>query len=337
LLEAARIHRLTGLLARAVAEGSVVVTQEERHLVFDAAAQGARQSVVIEAQLAGAMERFAVRGLTPVVLKGCVVAHLDHVASADREFVDADLLVPGAQLAAVIEALGESGYRRNLPERRPGFDARFGKDITMQRGDDVEFDLHIRPAFGAFGQRVPLEYLFEHLEPIAVAGVPMLALDAPGRLVHACYNAVLADVNPKIVASRDVALMIVSGRVSLEELRARARIWGGEAVVVGAIRRVWRELGLPVEGAIPTWAVPCRPSRRERLLLRTYPSQGGAFAVCLFAGVAGVRGSRDKVRYLHAFVRPSREYRRARREAHRVSEYREGLHQAASWLRRRRG
>lgn len=335
LVEAARVHRLTGVLARAVAEGAVPVTVEQRRLIGDLAAAGARRSVGIEAALAATMERLSTRGLTPVVLKGAAVAHLDHRDPADREFLDVDLLVRAEEVPAVLAALGEHGYTRNLPERRPGFDARFGKDITVQRGSDLEFDLHVRPAFGAFGQRVPPELLFEFVEPFSLAGVPMSALDAPGRLVHACYNAVLADPRPKPQSLRDVAVMVTSGRVPVEELRARARRWGGEAVVAAAVARAWREFDLPVDTAVPAWATSFRPRRSDRLLLRTYPSQGGTFAACLLGGTAGVPGLRAKAAYVAGFARPSREYREERRRLARVNEYREGARQVFAAVTRR--
>jgi len=337
LLVAAQRHRLVALLARVVAGGAVDATAAERLEVFDVAARVARQCVAIEAHLASMVERLNSRGVRPVVLKGCAVAHLDYAEPADREFIDADILVRAEDLGAVLDDLEPLVYRRNLPERRRGFDARFGKVITLQHEWRPELDLHVRPAFGVFGQRVVPHDLFAHCEVFYLAGVEASALDAPGRLVHACYNAVLADATPRVVALRDVALMVRAGRVGLDELRDRSREWGGEVVVATAIALVWRTLGLDIDDDISRWAARYRPRWADRLLLRTYPSIGGAFSLCLLAGALGVDGPVDKARYLRAFLRPAREYRMARRSAGRVGEYREGVRQVMRMIRPQRG
>ena len=81
-------------------------------------------------------------GIESRVLKGVALAHTAYDDPADRVFADVDLLVPGDELTRAATVLTAAlGAERPVPEIRPGFDDRFGKE-AMLKVDGLELDLH---------------------------------------------------------------------------------------------------------------------------------------------------------------------------------------------------
>lgn len=328
--------RLGGLLADAVSTGGFPVTPTQHEAVAALHESEMRKALHLEATLLQVVALLREEGIETRVLKGLAVAHLDFADPSLRCFGDVDLLVRSSDIDRAVASLRRVG-ERDLPERHHGFDRRFGKDATVTvtvDGELSQVDVHRTLALGPFGLAVRLEDLWGRFEALTVGGVVLRALAAEERFLHACYNALLGDALPRLVALRDVAQIASCRALDLGRITATARRWAGEAVVADAVRLARRTLGLHGDDRLASWAAGVRPTRATRLALRAYSSNGGSNTVTLLSGVLGLRHVGDKLAYLRALMFPRPEYVRARRAAGRASEWRTGLRELHAGRRR---
>src|SRR5205823_390216 len=128
----------------------------------------------------------------------------------------------------------ELGAKRSVPELRPGFDRRFGKE-AMLRCRGLELDLHRTFVEGALGITLARDSLFFDPQPIELGGISLQCLGPAAALLHACYAATVGDWPPRLIALRDVAQLVIAGVVparEIVELAARSR---ARAVVARAV------------------------------------------------------------------------------------------------------
>ena len=218
LVAAVREERLTGLLDRAVADGALAATPAQAEEAEERAAGFLRGTLRLERALVDVAACLGHGGVPFLVLKGPAVARLDEPDAALRHYVDLDLLVAGADLDSAVSSLAALGYRRDLPERRAGFDRRFAKEISLASPRAPEVDVHRTLVLGAFGLRLDLGAFWASPAPFSVGGAALAALDAEGRFAHACLNAVLGDEHPRLLALRDVARISTAHRLRPERL-----------------------------------------------------------------------------------------------------------------------
>ena len=126
-------ERIEGLLGAAVAAGALVVTDEQLHDVRSVAQRRAALALGLERELLLTHEALEKAGIAHRVLKGHAWAHTVYPDPSWRAFGDVDLLVGTDDWDRAVEVLESTGVRRTLPEVRPGFDRRFGKDATCSR------------------------------------------------------------------------------------------------------------------------------------------------------------------------------------------------------------
>ncbi|MGI8686878.1 MAG: nucleotidyltransferase family protein [Acidimicrobiales bacterium] len=335
LLAAARRERMSGLLDRAVADGLLAATPAQAEDAEAAAAHFLRGTLRLERSLlevAGCLGR---AGIAFVVLKGPAVARLDEADPALRHYVDLDLLVRDHALDDALATLASVGYVRDLPERRTGFDRRFAKEVPLAHPMRPELDLHRTLALGSFGLRLHMATLWASTTPFQLGGTTLDALDAEGRFVHACMNAMLGDDRPRLVALRDVVRISTAHRLRPERLGAIVPPGGGAAVVAAAVAACTLLSGARVGEAAASFAEATVPSQWERLALRAYRAQGGSNTLELLSGALGVRGT-DRARYLRALLAPDAAYVEARKRAGRPPEWGTGLREVARRHRTRR-
>lgn len=335
LLGRAGRQRLIGLLAACVADGTLAVTDAQHDEVAHEHATVMERILDIESAALDAIGTLGDAGVHVRVLKGLAVSHLDLPDPSQREFGDADLLVEPGAFGRAIEVLTAAGLPRDLPERRAGFDRRFGKEATLYGPRGIEIDLHRTLALGAFGLALDPATLWDDGEQFLIGGHPLLALTPEARLLHACYSAMLGDPVPRVVALRDIAGL--AGRPGLAagmviRLAERGR---GAIVVARALRLAGDTLGLGPGWPEWDWA-PTRPEPRwERVALAAYESHGGTNTTTLLSGLLAIKGAGPKLSYGRALVFPDRAYRRARRRAGRPSEWGRGLRELARLSSRR--
>jgi hypothetical protein len=306
-------ERIEGLLAAAVSSGALAVDAGQLASVKQMARGRAKVDVAIEREAIRASAALADAGVEHRLVKGPAVAHRFYPDPSWRGFGDVDIFVDGSAWYRAVSVLEAIGARRPVPELRPGFDSRFGKEATLVADSGVELDLHRTLVVGPYGLWIDARRLLARRpDTMKVGGVVLPVLDASAAFVHACYNAVLADDPPRMIALRDVAQIALSGRFEAEEAVRLASEWRGQAVVAKAVELVQCRLGIdlsatPVGAAIPRRATPLS----DRALMWTYRGAGRGYTSQL-AGALALRGLADKVAYLSALARPQPSYLRSR-------------------------
>ena len=168
-------------------------------------------------------------GIRHRLLKGASLAHSIARDPNERSFRDVDVLVPGADVDATVALLEKAGAKRLQPSLRPGFDARFGKSVTL-RHSDVEIDVHRLLAAGPFGVWMQPDDLFVLLDHVSLGGVDVPTLDRTDHLIHACYHVALGQASPVLANLRDVALL-AEDSVDWDRFDQTVDRWRGKAVI----------------------------------------------------------------------------------------------------------
>jgi len=304
---------LTGLLLRALDEGRIVPEDgalEGGHLgeAADVHLEAMAATLRLERMLVETGTLLETDGIETRVLKGPAVAYLDHPEPSLRSFRDIDLLVRADDYDRVVELLEREQFVRAFPEPRPGFDRRFGRGVSLAGPGGWSIDLHRTLAFGPFGIRIDVADLWARSERFTVGGHTFAALGREERFLHACYHAALGDSRPRLVPIRDVAQLLVRGRLDLDHVRALAQHWSGEPVVALAVAEAWKALGVAVRHPLADWAWSYRPSRRAAAIRSLYRREGSGYALISIAAVGALPSVRDRAAYLYALAVPDREY-----------------------------
>jgi hypothetical protein len=99
------------------------------------------------------------------------LANTVYADPALRVFADVDLLVPSADFGHAARILESAlGADRALPEIRPGFDARFGREAMLRSDNGLALDIHRTFVDGGFGLTVDLDDLFVSLRSFPLGG-----------------------------------------------------------------------------------------------------------------------------------------------------------------------
>jgi hypothetical protein len=305
-------QRIEGLLGAAVAAGAWAVTPSQLDDVRDAVRARANVDLCLEREHVDTVRTLENAGFSSRVLKGQAWAHSFYPDPGWRGFGDVDLLVRSDDWYQVIEVLQGRGARRIVPELRPGFDRRFGKEATLVTRNGWQIDLHRTLVVGPFGLWVDEGDLFARPGSVTIGGVTMATLNQEASFMHACYNAALADDPPRLIAVRDVCQVALAGHPDPSVVEEMARRWRAGAVISRALgltsdllgQELWR---LPVAASFATR----RGTAVERALMATYRGPGSGYTSQL-ATVAAVAGARERLAYLRALVRPDRAYLDAR-------------------------
>jgi hypothetical protein len=312
LLLTVRQQRIEGLLGAAVAAGTWPVTSGQYKDVREAARARAKVDLCLEQEHLETVRALEDAGFSCLVLKGEAWAHSFYPDPGWRGFGDVDLLVQGDDWYRVIEVLQARGARRIVPELRPGFDRRFGKEATLLAPSGWEIDLHRTLVVGPFGLWIDEGDLFARSSSVSIGGVTVSTLNQEATFLHACYNAALADDPPRLIAVRDVCQVASAGHPEPSVVEEMARRWRATAVIARALTLASDLLGqdlshLPVAASFVTR----RGGAVERALVATYRGPARGYTSQL-AAVAGVVGARERLAYLRALAQPERSYLVAR-------------------------
>jgi hypothetical protein len=288
------------------------VTGGQLEDVREAARARARVDLCLENLLLVTVRSLDAAGVACRVLKGQAWAHSVYPNPTWRGFGDVDLLVHGEDWYRAIDVLRGTGARRSLPELRPGFDQRFGKDATLVVGSGWEIDLHRTLVVGPFGLWIDQRDLFAEASSFTIGGVSVDTLSDEASFLHACYNAALGDDPPRLIAVRDVCQVALTTGANPSLVEEMARRWRAPAVIARALELAADRLGQEL------WSVPiaapfasARGTLFERALVATYRGPGRGYTSQL-ATVVAVRGAGDRLGYLRALARPQRAYLTAR-------------------------
>lgn len=313
LLARAREQRLAGLLLSALDDGSLPSTEDQREAAATLHVEQMRTVLHLEAELLDAIDALRQVGVDVRVIKGSAVAHLDYPDPALRAFVDVDLLVRGSQFDLAVAALLRAGHTRRFPQPRPGFDARFSKGASFKTPRGAEIDLHRTFVMGPFGLDVVLDDLWKDSPEIfTVADVELPALSRECRLMHACYHAALGDVVARLVPQRDVAQLLLSGRLDRDRVRFLLERWRAQPVVALAVRTTWATLALADIVALSAWAHRYIPSPKAAQELALYHDPQARYAEKSLAAVRAIPSWRDRVAFVRALAFPDADYLQGR-------------------------
>lgn len=300
----AEATQLLGPLALAVQAGDLVLLPDARALLAERQEASLWWSLAVEHRLLHVRSIFAAAGgIDHLVIKGPAVAHLDEGDPSLRSFADLDLLVRAHDLDRAVAALEASGATRPWAERRPGFDHRFAKSVTLTGPDAIELDLHRSLCDGAHGFRIPLDRLFAERGQTRIGDQEVDTLGLVQRVLHAAYHAILGSPTPKLMSLRDLAGYLTRADVSMEAVLAEARRWRGEAVLATAVGETLDALSFDA----PAWLAWQRSrvvDPREQAVIERHRREGST------PGRAKLDGLReltrlDAGRYLFALAVPS--------------------------------
>jgi Uncharacterised nucleotidyltransferase len=311
LLGSSEQQRVLGLLGASVGNGAFPVTDAQRAQLEERWQGWLAHAVRVERLLTRISDALAARDIQPIVLKGVALAHTTYPDPAWRVFGDVDLLIESSRFSyaanAVVEGLDGT---RALPELRPGFDDRFGREILVRVGS-IEVDIHRTFVDGALGLTITLPDMFADPTRFGLDGRTFTALAPEVRLLHAAYAAVLSDWPPRLVASRDLAQSVLHVNPDPNRVIELAHRWRAEAVLTAALRLAWGSLRITERHALIEWADRYRTSMLDRALLASYRGRARGYT-SQAATLLVLPGYRDRWAYTRALAKPSAEYRAAR-------------------------
>ncbi|MCU1496995.1 MAG: hypothetical protein JWM47_948 [Acidimicrobiales bacterium] len=310
LVERAVEQRLIGVLAVAADAGVIGLHPKAAEAAHDRHRAALLWCLNLEARLLRVVELLDGAQIHPLVLKGPALAHLDEADPSLRTFADIDLLVRATDLDRAVEVLAGFGAGRGPAERRPGFDHRFAKSVTLRFADGVELDLHRSLSDGVHGFRVPLARLFESPGRLPLAGRTLACLSGVHRTLHTAYHLVLGSPAPRLMSLRDLANHLIQ-RPDPDEVVAEARAWGGEVVLATAVSRAVESLAIDVP-RWERWAGSVRPTRREAAIIERQRVEGSGIGRGKIDALRELRSPRDRVAYGWALMAPTAAHLRSR-------------------------
>jgi hypothetical protein len=252
----------------------------------------------------------AAGGVPHLVVKGPAAAHLDELDPSLRAFGDLDLLVPATHLTRAVEVLVANGGSRSYDERRPGFDRRFVKSVTVGYADDVQVDVHRTLCDGTHGFRIPVDRLFDQATTFPLGGE---AVPAPGlthRALHAAYHGVVGSAAPQLRTVRDLAHHLVDPGLGPEVLAAEAERWRGTAVLAQAVRETFGTLQFDAP-AWRSWLDTVTVDPAEAAIVATQRVESGSFGRAQLTALREA-GWRDRAAYLAGVAFPTSAHLRSR-------------------------
>ncbi|MGH8893336.1 MAG: nucleotidyltransferase family protein [Actinomycetes bacterium] len=304
-------QRITGFVHAAICSGALPVTTSQREQAQNLHIRALGSALMLERLLLEVVDSLEQAGVPARVLKGSAVAHLDYPDTSLRTFGDIDVLVPSEGFDTAVAALVAAGHRRRFPQPRPGFDRRYSKGTSFRSADGFEIDLHRTFTMGPFGLRLSLSRLWERHAEFELAGRTLRALAAEERFLHACYHAVLGDVQPRLVPLRDTAQILLTRTLDTDRIWQLMSESGGEAVVARAVRLAWSEFELADVVKLSAWADAYRDSPRASADFAVYGGES-TYAAKSAAALRALPSLADKAQFLRALIAPDRDYVTAR-------------------------
>jgi hypothetical protein len=315
LVDFLREQRLIGLFAAAVADGAAAVTPEQRRDLDRTLEEVTAGTLSVEQLALQTVAALRGAGIDHRVLKGPAVAHLDYPKPERRPYVVVNLLVPTSQYDGAVTALLAQGFRRTIPEPRPGFDRRFGKGTSLRAPDGGDVDLHRTIVTGPFAMLADPDSLFASSTVLHLHGEQVLALGPEERLLHACFDARVGDDPPLFLRLRDIVQLVLSHPLDIERIETMSDIWKSQSVVAEAVRHAWRTLGVTDIVPLSAWAAGYRSTRTDRRRLAAYRRVRGRTLVSV-PTVRDIRPRRAVLPYLRAVLVPDRRYLEGRYRGH---------------------
>ncbi len=264
--------------------------------------------IELEVRLLEVSEWFdAAGGIEVRVIKGPAIASLDALNPSLRTFADIDMLILASDIDRAVAILERHGATRPWVQRRPGWDRRFAKTVTMTFGDGIEFDLHRMLADGVHGHRIPVKRLFDSPEVFDIGGVAFKAMSPVHRMLHSAYHLLLGSTEPPLMNLRDLAIYLGDDRIDPDVVVSEVQRWQGEAVLAKAIDLVAERLAVVPQDWFE-WRSSFTPDPHDVALISRHRSEGSSFGRAKLDVLRELPALRDKAGYLAALVWPCPEH-----------------------------
>jgi Uncharacterised nucleotidyltransferase len=208
LLRAAEYHNVVVHLLAAQQEGRLRLREGSRERANRLAGRRAIFARVLRRELpalVAILERAC--GAEPVLIKGPAVADRYYADPALRQFVDLDLLVPRASLAAGAAAMEGEGFTVEGEFRR-GYAERYGHDLHAgRRGPPrIDVDLHWRVGDDPAVSALDHAWASAGGERLTVEGASVAVPPGPRQLLILAVH-LLRDPEKKLGSVNDIALV----------------------------------------------------------------------------------------------------------------------------------
>jgi hypothetical protein len=302
----ARRERVIGLLAAAVEQELVPVTQEQLDLLADTQRVVVGGVLHLDRLLLRIDDTLTASGIDYRVLKGPVMAHTVYAEPGLRHYGDVDVLVRGDTFARAVEALAVVGAERPVAALRPGFDERFGKGATLRTPEKMEIDLHRTFVAGPLGFTVDLAELFQAADRFELGGRRLPCLDLEHRFLHACFGVAL-DRKPRLANLVDIVEVLRQGDADLDRVERLARRWRSSAVVARGVAIAAATLRVETMPLLD-WARAYEPTSMERRMLGSYVGDDQSYARRAMGSLRVIPGARAKLSYGWALLVPSSDH-----------------------------
>jgi len=294
-----------GLVVKAVDDGIVVVDEDQRRLIDDWHRPAMIHCLNVERAALRVCAALTEAGVRSLLLKGVALAHLIYADPMHRSFNDVDLLIHPDDVVEALEVVTRLGATRHLPERRPGFDLRFAKDITFVL-DGVGVDLHRTLIDPPYGDRLNLDELFGRSRAVRVGGHDLECPDANDLYIHAALTAGAGDRSPRAITLRDIRQLSSTAHVDPSVIIQRVQRCGLDAAVA---RGIIRSNPANAVDDLAAWATSVHPRGWERIVLASYSAAGAAPRRLI--AMAEMRSWQQRAAFARSLVAPSPAYRNA--------------------------
>ena len=304
--------RLIGPLLAAAEVGDIELAAELEADLITRHEAALLWCIELEVRLLEAREWFDADGEIEFrVIKGPAIAYLDALNPSMRTFADIDLLIRSSDIDRAVLILEQRGAARPWSQRRPNWDRRFAKSVTMTFGDGIQFDLHRMLVDGVFGHRIPLERLFTSADAFEIGGVTFQTLGAVHRLLHSASHLLLGSSVPALMNLRDLAGYLGDDRLTPNLVVFEAQQWRGETVLALALDQVTKRVAT-IPPIWAEWRSSFEPDQRDVNLIRRHRSEGSNFGRAKLDVLVELPALRDVAAYATALAWPSRQHLESR-------------------------
>ncbi len=242
LLSEVRRHRLTGLLAAAVADGAMPVTPEQAEDVLRLRAGARATTVRLDLALTQAARVLQEAAVEVRVLDGSAVARLDYADPTLSSVDSLDLLVRPEQRTCAEAALMTHGWRRT------------SGTCCFTTADGVRLTVRCSLPSPSPRDRAGSARLWEQSELLDVDGRSLNVLPREERLLvgsgRVAGDAQLRRLGPL----RDIAQATLHRDLDAPRALALAGEYGAETTLAEAVRSAWSGLRLADVVALSAWA-----------------------------------------------------------------------------------
>lgn len=250
LAVAAERHGVAGYVHRAVA-GSHAVPATELAQLSEYRMGAVRSHLRTLGDLRFLRRVLGNVGVPWLVLKGPALAAL-HDGPELRSYRDLDILVPATQFGAAARALEDAGCLVP-PHDWTALREELGGEIDVFLPSGTHLDLHwhlINEKPDRLPYTIDLDELFARQRDLVLGTDRFATFSSTDTALHVALHAMLSGAQ-RLIAMKDLQLLLLSSDHTVEPLLARARDWHAEIPVRVALVRMDRAIGLPAEVTVP--------------------------------------------------------------------------------------